>query len=148
MTRIRSIYGLPNEVTQKYINTLMYFDKGHMMDWIWKSLQELEIDSSDINFFKESSEPPDFLPPQIKAYFKELREHIEKGLIQNGFERDFIIDGVFQIQASPIDQSFGKISIQCFLTTGDFKILKGKVHTEKVSPISNSLFERILKTKN
>ena len=36
-------------------------------------------------------EASDFITKPIKVYFNELRNHIEKRLIQNGFESDYII---------------------------------------------------------
>jgi hypothetical protein len=145
MTRIRSINSLPNEVTQKYISTLMYYDKGYMMDWISKSINELSIDSAEIDLFKESSRPTDFITNPIKVYFKELRNHIEKRLVQNGFESDYINQGVFKIHISELDQAFGNVSIQCLLTTKENRTLTGKVYSEKTYPIADSFFERIMK---
>ena len=145
MTRIRSINGLPNEVTQKYISTLMYYDKGYMMDWIWKSLKELSIDYAEINLFTESSKPTDFITKPIKVYFNELRNHIEKRLVQNGFESDYISQGVLKIHISQLDQAFGSVSIQCLLTTKENRTIRGKVYSEKTYPIAESYFERIMK---
>ncbi len=145
MSRIRSINGLPNEVTQKYISTLMYFDKGYMMDWISKSLKELNIDFAEIDLFTESSRPNDFITKPIKVYFKELRSHIKKRLVQNGFESDYINQGVFKIHISEFDQAFGNVSIQCLLTTKENRMLTGKVYSEKTYPIADSFLERIMK---
>lgn len=145
MTKIRSINGLPNEVTQKYISTLMYYDKGYMMDWIWKSLKELKINTAEINLYTECSEPPDFITKPIKAYFNKLRNHIEKRLVQNGFDRNFINQGVFKIHISEIDKAFGSVSIQCILSTQENRTITGKVYSEKTYPIADSFFERIMK---
>jgi len=145
MTRIRSINGLPNEVTQKYISTLMYFDKGYMMDWISKSLKELNVDSAEIDLFTESSRPADFITKPIKVYFNDLRNHIEKRLVQNGFESDYINQGVFKVHISELDQAFGTVSIQCLLTTKENRAVTGKVYSEKTYPIAESFFERIMK---
>lgn len=145
MTRIRSLNGLPNEVTQKYISTLMYFDKGYMMDWIWKSLKDLKIDSTEIDLFTESSKPTNFISKPIKVYIKDLRSLIEKKLVQSGFEKEYINQGIFKIHISEFDKTFGSVSIQCVLTTKENRELKGKVYSEKTYPIADSFFDRIMK---
>ena len=145
MARIRSLNGLPNEITQMYLSTLRYYDKGYMMDWIAKRLMELKINSVELDLYSESSTPINFISNPIKYYFKELRKHITKTLVSNGFDDKYISQGIFKIHISNIDHAFGKVSIQCILTNIDNHKFVGKVYSEKTYPIAESLFEKIIK---
>ena len=111
-----------------------------MMDWIWKSLKELDISSAEINLFTELSEPTQFISNPIKVYFKELRTLIERRLVEKGFEKEYITEGIFKIDVSQFDRAFGKVSIQCILTTRENRTLAGKVYSESTYPIAEFIF--------
>lgn len=122
----------------------MYFDKGYMLDWIYKRLKALDINSAEIDIFKEAATPLDFIIEPIKGYFNDLKDHIEEGLFQNGFDRDFINQGYFKIHISELGENFGKVSIQCFLISKENRVFAGKKYNEHTYPIAESFFERIL----
>ena len=146
MARIKSLNGLPNEIVQKYISTMMYYDKGYMPDWINKRLKELNISNAEIDILNGTSVPSEFIIEPIIYYFPKLRDHMQRRLIQFGFESNYITQGIFKINITNMDAAFSSISIQCILTTKEGRNIIGKNYRERTYPIADSFLNKLIKT--
>lgn len=144
MGRVKTLNGIPNEVVQKYLSTLMYYDKGYMADWIWKKMNELKISEAEIDLFNETTNPTELKTKPIIAYLFELRELIQKQLKIKNFESDYFRKGSLKITIDKIGEPFGIVSIQCILVNIDNRQFVGNVYQERTYPIADSLFEKII----
>jgi len=145
MGRIRTLNGIPNELVQKYLSTLMYYDKGYMADWIWKKMNELKITTAEIDLFNETTNPTELKTKPIVAYLYELRELIKKQLIIKKFDSDYLNKGSFKISIDKLGEPYGIVTIQCVLENKENRQFHGKTYQERTYPIADSFFEKIIK---
>ena len=143
--RRRNLNGLPNSLVQKYLSTLMYYNKGYMACWIWKRAAEKGIVELEIDIINETTNPAEMKSKAIVAYLDQLRETISQTLLSNDFDSDFITKAKFKIWISKQDAALNQISCQGIVEDVEGRIYEGKVYREKAYPITDSLFEKIFK---
>jgi hypothetical protein len=148
MGRIRTLNGIPNEVTQKYLSTFSYGEASYTAHWIWKRMNTLGIDEAEIDIFNESTTPQELKDSPITYQLSMLCLFIEKLLKNYKFESDFINNGIIKITINNRGEDFGNVEFLCVLMTKDNRQIIGKIHKHGTYPIADSLFEKALSNLN
>ena len=97
MGKRKNINGLPNNLIQQYFSTLFYWNDGYMADWIWNASTEKGINEIEIDILNQIVSPTSINIKQITTYLDRLKNTIDKELINNGFQTDFIVFAKFDI---------------------------------------------------
>lgn len=131
MSKRKKINGIPNNLIQQYFSTLLYWNGGYMADWIWNASIEKGITEIEIDILNKSVIPISLNIKQITTYLDRLKSTIDKELIINGFQSDFIVSAKMDIHVSSIFQLQKLLTCTATLIDKDQRIYKSKTHTEK-----------------
>ncbi len=149
MGKRRNLNGLPNSLVERYFSTLFYLDKGYMSDWIWNAANEKNIIDIEIDIINETVSPAELQIRPITIQLQELRETIDKTLIKQRFDADFITEAKFIIFISQRQKVLKLFTCQAILKDIEGRVYAGKVYTEraythfKVFDFHRTFFEKL-----
>jgi hypothetical protein len=128
MGKKKNLTGLPNSLEQRYFSTMFYYQSGYMADWIWNAAKKYGVTEIEIDILNDTVTPSALQIKPIIAQLESLRETIQKTLLSNGFEMNFITDAKFHIKIL----SSNSRDFTCIpkVTDRDNKIYTGKTYTE------------------
>lgn len=90
MPSTKLLRGLPSSLIDSYMNTLCYYKKGYMADWLYNGMIELEIDDVIIDVLDETIFPNEMSIIPLNLNIPRLKEIIQRTLLSNGFDSGYI----------------------------------------------------------
>ncbi len=127
MGKNKNLNGLPGNLALSYLSTLRYYNDGYMADWLNFIAHEKNIKEINIDILNNKIEPEMADIKPLKAYLNDLRKIIEKELLSNGFEINFIKHAKLEFQI-PIDDSEFRNTVYCNPILED---INGKIYKTK-----------------
>ena len=127
MGKTRNLNGIPGNLALSYLSTLGYYDGGYMADWLNFIARNKNIKEIIIDILNNKIEPEESDITPLKSELSKLRKILEKELLNNGFQVDFIKSAVLKFEI-PIDNSILKNIIYCYPYIQD---VNGKIYKPK-----------------
>lgn len=97
MSKRKILNGLPHDLTKSFFGTDKYCFCGYMSDWILNAAKRIDVTKITIDILNESFIPKELNFHPLTYELKFLKAIIEKKLLQNGFDKDFIIEAKIDI---------------------------------------------------
>lgn len=97
MPRTMRLNRLPHDLMKSYFATGKYCICGYMADWLLNAARQLNINEITIDIINKTHIPGElnFHPFTYELSF--LNAIIERALIQNGFNKDYIIEAKIKV---------------------------------------------------
>ena len=112
MPRRKNLNGIPHNITQSFFGTERYYKCGYMGDWLLNAARQLNLSSASLDVVKGSFEPEELNIHPLIYNAKTLKDIIEKELLANGFDVDFIVKAHIDFQFP--DHKLYRSTIYCF----------------------------------
>lgn len=112
MPRRRNLNGIPNNITQSFFGTERYYTCGYMGDWLLNAARQLKLTKASLNVLQASFTPTELNIHPLTLNAKTLKEIIDKELVANGFDTDFITEAHIDFQFP--DPKLYRTTIYCF----------------------------------
>ena len=90
MPSTKLLRGLPFSLIESYMNTICYYKKGYMADWLYNGMIELEIDEVTIDVLNETIFPYEISILPLNLNVPRLKGIIQRTLLSNGFDDGYI----------------------------------------------------------
>ena len=90
MPRRKNLNGIPHNITQSFFGTERYYSCGYMGDWLLNAARQLKLTKASLNVLQASFNPTELNIYPLTLNAKTLKEIIDKELLANGFDTDFI----------------------------------------------------------
>ncbi len=106
MPQKKRLNGLPHDLIKSYFATDKYCICGYMADWMLNAAIHLNINEIVIDIINQTHIPKElnFHPFTYELPF--LRAIIEKALVHNGFDNDFIIEAKIKVDFTKGSKEF------------------------------------------
>lgn len=140
----RDLNGLPNELTQKYLSSLLYFKHGYMGDWLWTRMNELGLEEAQLDILDESTAPSHLRIKPVVVYFPDIKETIQKKLNSHDFESDHIVHASFHIAITNLGGEHGDVNLRCEIQTKEDQKYTGDLYTYPATPIASEHVQRFV----
>jgi hypothetical protein len=98
MPKRRNLNGIPHNMTQSFFGTERYHVCGYMGDWLLNAARELKLSTASLDALRGSFDPQGLNIHPLTHHAKTLQDIIEKELLQNGFEADYIVQAHIDFQ--------------------------------------------------
>lgn len=97
MPQTKRLKGLPHDLVKSYFATDKYCVCGYMADWLLNAAKQLNINEITIDIINKTYIPAElnFHPFTYELTF--LNAIIERTLIYNGFDKDYIIEAKIKV---------------------------------------------------
>ena len=112
MPKRRNLNGIPHNITQSFFGTERYYSCGYMGDWLLNAARRLGITEASLNVMEAAFEPSELNLYPLILNAKSIKGLIEKELLANGFETDFISEAHIRFQFP--NPNFYRVGIYCF----------------------------------
>lgn len=112
MAKRRNLNGLPHDLTKSYFGTLRYVGNGYMADWIWNAARNLRVDTVTLDILNGTIDPREMEKLPLLHHLNDLKNILDKELVQNGFQTDFIVRAKIRVEI-PDRNIYPKI-LYCF----------------------------------
>lgn len=112
MPRRRTLNGIPHNITQSFFGTERYYTCGYMGDWLLNAVRHLDLSKASLDVLQGLFNPDELNIYPLTYHAKTLKRIIEKELLTNGFDTDFITDAHIDFQFP--DQNLYRTTIYCF----------------------------------
>src|SRR5579864_9161823 len=112
MPKRRTLNGIPHNITQSFFGTERYYTCGYMGDWLLNAARHLNLSKASLDVFQGLFNPDELNIYPLTYHAKTLKIIIEKELLANGFDADFITDAHIDFQFP--DQKLYRSTIYCF----------------------------------
>ena len=109
MPKRRNLNGIPHNITHSYFGTERYYSRGYMGDWLLNAVRQLRLTNASLNVLESSFTPKELDIYPLKLNAKALKDIIEKELINNGFDTDFIMEAHIDFQFPNSEHSIRRI---------------------------------------
>jgi hypothetical protein len=112
MPKRRNLNGIPHNITQSFFGTERYYSCGYMGDWLLNAARQLNLTKASLNVLQASFSPAELNIHPLTLNAKTLKEIIDKELLANGFDTDFIAEAHIDFQFP--DPRLYRTTIYCF----------------------------------
>ncbi|RZK29620.1 MAG: hypothetical protein EOO61_20415 [Hymenobacter sp.] len=112
MAKWRKLNGIPHNITQSFFGTERYYSCGYMGDWLLHAARNLELTKASLDVLTVTFEPAELNIYPLVFNAKSLKEIIDKELVANGFENDFITE--VRIDFQFLNPNIYWVGIYCF----------------------------------
>lgn len=143
MPRRSDLNGIPHNITQSFFGTQRYYDGGYMGDWLLNAARKLNLSTASLNVLQASFTPAALNIHPLVYHAGTLKEMIEKELVANGFDTDFITEAHIDFKFP--NAHYYRTTIYCYpyLVDKDGRQYKaGRIIAEGLEPGFDP-FERI-----
>ena len=93
----RKLFGVPNDLIDSYFATDKYCVQWYMSDWLWNAARVLKCQEVILDIINQTHIPDEFNFHPFTYELAFLKQIVERNLIQNGFDRDFIIEAKIKV---------------------------------------------------
>jgi hypothetical protein len=112
MPRRKNLNGVPHNITQSFFGTERYYSCGYMGDWLLNAARRLNLTKASLNVLQGSFTPTELNIHPLTLNARTLKEIIDKELLANGFEKEFIKEAHIDFQFP--DPGLYRTTIYCF----------------------------------
>ena len=93
----KKLFGVPNDLIDSYFATDKYCVRWYMSDWLCNAARVLRCQEVTLDIINQTHIPAElnFHPFTYELAF--LKQIVERNLIKNGFDKDFIIEAKIKI---------------------------------------------------
>jgi hypothetical protein len=98
MPKRRNLNGIPHNIAQSFFGTERYYKCGYMGDWLLNAARRLNLTKAYLNVLTATFTPTELNLHPLTFHAKTLKEIIDKELLANGFESDFIEEAHIDFQ--------------------------------------------------
>ncbi|RZK46204.1 MAG: hypothetical protein EOO87_23950 [Pedobacter sp.] len=112
MPRRNNLNGIAHNITRSFFGTERYYSCGYMGDWLLQASRRLNLKKASLDVLEAK-----FLPEELNLHpllisAKTLKLIIDKELINNGFDANFIVEAKIDFEFP--DPNTDKTTIYCF----------------------------------
>ena len=138
MPKRRNLNGLPHNITQSFFGTVgteRYYNCGYMADWLLNAARKLNLDKASLNILTATFEPVELNISPLIHNARSLKEIIDKELLANGFEKEFITEAHIDFQF--LNLNIFRNGIYCFpylIDKEGRRYKSGRIITESYEP--------------
>ena len=112
MPRRNNLNGIPHNITKSFFGTERYWSCGYMGDWLLKAARRLKLKEASLNVLDATFYPEQLNLHPLTVNAKTLKTIIDKELLANGFDTDFIVEAKINFQFP--DPNIYRTTIYCF----------------------------------
>jgi hypothetical protein len=112
MPRRRNLNGIPHNITHSFFGTERYYSCGYMGDWLLNAARQLKLRMASLNVLQASFTPTELNIHPLTINAKTLKQIIDKELVANGFDKDFITEAHIDFQFP--EPNLYRTTIYCF----------------------------------
>jgi hypothetical protein len=94
----KKLNGIPHNLTKSFFGTERYYGHGYMGDWLLNAARQLQLKEASLNVLESTFQPESLNIHPLTFHAKSLRMILERELVANGFELDFIKHAVINFQ--------------------------------------------------
>ena len=98
MGKRKSINGLPHNITKSFFGHERFYSCGLMSDWLLNAARQLNLSTASLNVLQVSFIPTTLNITPLTLNAKSLKEIIDKELLENGFDLNFIKEAHIDFQ--------------------------------------------------
>ena len=102
MAKRRNLNGLPHNLTKSYFSTLRYVRTGYMADWLWNAARNLRVDTVTLDILNGTIDPREMEKLPLLYHLNDLRNILDKELLQNDFLTNFIVSAKIRVEIPDI----------------------------------------------
>jgi hypothetical protein len=97
----KKLFGVPNDLIDSYFATDKYCVRWYMADWLWNAARVLKCPDVTLDIINQTHIPTEFNFHPFTYELAFLKQIVERNLIQNGFDKDFIIEAKIKVSIRP-----------------------------------------------
>lgn len=112
MPKRKTLNGMAHNITKSFFGTERYYGRGYMGDWLLKAARRIDLKTASLDVIKAKFDPEELNLYPLVFNAKQLKEIINKELIANGFDTDFIVEA--KIDFKFLDPSIYRSTIYCY----------------------------------
>lgn len=112
MPKRRNLNGIPHNITQSFFGTERYYKCGYMGDWLLNAARKLSLSKASLNVLTATFSPGELNLYPLTFHAKTLKEIIDKELLANGFDTDFVTEAHIDFEFP--DPKIYRTTIYCF----------------------------------
>ena len=112
MAKWRNLNGIPHNITQSFFGTERYHSCGYMGDWLLNAARSLHLMNASLNVLAATFEPAELNIYPLVSHAQSLKTIIDRELLANGFEIDFIVEARIDFQF--LNPNIYQAGIYCF----------------------------------
>jgi len=112
MPKRKDLNGIPHNITQSFFGTERYYGCGYMGDWLLNAARQLKLQKATLDVLSATFQPSELNLRPLIYHASTLKEVIDKGLLANGFETDFITEARIDFQFP--DPKLYRTTIYCY----------------------------------
>jgi len=112
MPRRNNLNGIAHNITKSFFGSERYYSCGYMGDWLLKAARLLNLKTASLNVFDATFNPSELNLHPLTLNAKTLKQIIDKELINNGFDTDFIVEAKIEFEFP--DPNICRTTIYCF----------------------------------
>jgi hypothetical protein len=112
MPKRKNLNGIPHNITQSFFGTERYYSCGYMGDWLLNAARHLNLTKASLDVLQASFTPTELNIYPLTLNARTLKEIIDKELLANGFDTDFIKEAHIDFQFP--DPKIYRTTVYCF----------------------------------
>ena len=98
MAKRNNLYGITHNITKSFFGTERYYNGGYMGDWLLNAAKRLHLKKASLDVLQVSFNPVQLNIRPLTINAKDLKVIIDKELLANGFDANFIKEAVIDFQ--------------------------------------------------
>jgi len=112
MQKRKNLNGIPHNITKSFFGTERYYTCGYMGDWLLNAAKGLHLTNASLDVLQVSFSPTELNIHPLTVNAKDLKAIIDKELLANGFDVNFIKEAIIDFQFP--DPEIYKTTFYCF----------------------------------
>lgn len=143
MAKWRNLNGIPHNITQSFFGTERFYSCGYMGDWLLHAARKLNLTNASFNVLEATFEPAELNLYPLVLHAKSLKTIIDKELLANGFDADFITEARIDFQfLNPNIYWVGIYCFPCLIDKTGRRYEPGRIIAEGLEPYFDPFDEK------
>lgn len=142
MPKRRDLNGLPHDLTKSFFSTLRY-DNGYMADWILNGARSLQLNTITLDLLNTVIDPSEMEKPPLLYHLADLKNMLEKNLMQNGFPSGFIIYARIKVEIPRKDMYARTLYCYPEIRDKDGRVYKCRRIIEQAYEMKHNPYDRV-----